>query len=128
MLAVCSHLTPHLASLWPLRAAFAEFDPSDAKVMMDRQTGRSRGFGFVWFRDKRGLDDAIERLHNSELEGRRISVARAVPQVCRGGRAVQVGAGRAGRLGRRCLALALCPPAEAGGCGCCRCGAVRRKP
>jgi RNA recognition motif-containing protein len=48
--------------------------------MMDRQTGRSRGFGFVFFRDKRGLDGAIEKLHNTELDGRRISVARAVPQ------------------------------------------------
>lgn len=48
--------------------------------MMDRLTGRSRGFGFVWFRDKRGMDTAIERMHNSELDGRRISVAKAVPQ------------------------------------------------
>lgn len=43
-------------------------------------TGRSRGFGFVWFRDKRGLDEAVDKMHNSELDGRRISVARAVPQ------------------------------------------------
>ena len=61
-------------------AAFREFDASDAKVMIDRQTGRSRGFGFVWFRDKRGLDSAIEKMHNADLDGRRISVARAVPQ------------------------------------------------
>ena len=40
--------------------------------MVDKMSGRSRGFGFVWFRDRYGLDGAIERLHNSDLDGRRI--------------------------------------------------------
>ena len=48
--------------------------------MMDKMTGRSRGFGFVMFADQRDQDAAIEKLHNTEVEGRRISVTRAVPQ------------------------------------------------
>lgn len=67
--------------IWPrpaaaAPAAFAEFNPTDAVVMMDKMTGRSRGFGFVMFADKRDQDAAIDRLHNTE-----------------------VGAGRAGWLG-----------------------------
>ena len=48
--------------------------------MMDKMTGRSRGFGFVMFAVKRDQDAAIEKMHNTEVEGRRISVTRAVPQ------------------------------------------------
>lgn len=48
--------------------------------MVDKMTGRSRGFGFVIFSDKGDQDAAIERLHNTELDGRRISVTKAVPQ------------------------------------------------
>lgn len=47
---------------------------------MDKMTGRSRGFGFVMFGDKRDQDAAIEAMHNTEVDGRRISVTRAVPQ------------------------------------------------
>ncbi|PSC70478.1 glycine-rich RNA-binding RZ1A isoform B [Micractinium conductrix] len=63
-----------------LREAFAEFNPVEAVVMMDKMTGRSRGFGFVMFADRRDQDAAIDRMHNTEVDGRRISVTRAVPQ------------------------------------------------
>ncbi|KAL4438211.1 hypothetical protein ABPG77_010572 [Micractinium sp. CCAP 211/92] len=63
-----------------LKDAFAEFNPTEAVVMIDRMTQRSRGFGFVMFADKRDQDAAIDRMHNTELDGRRISVTRAVPQ------------------------------------------------
>ena len=47
--------------------------------MIDRNTGKSRGFGFLYFHDVQGQDDAIKDMHNNELEGRRISVVKAVP-------------------------------------------------
>ena len=48
--------------------------------MMDKLTGRSRGFGFVHFSCLEDLQAAIEKLNSSEIDGRRISVSRAVPQ------------------------------------------------
>jgi hypothetical protein len=47
--------------------------------MMDRKTGRSRGFGFVYVaRETAG--EALERMHGKILDGRKISVTRAVPE------------------------------------------------
>ena len=53
--------------------------------MLDRDTGRPRGFGFVTFADKRGMDEAIARLHDRELDGRVVSVTKAQPKVYNGG-------------------------------------------
>ncbi|KAG0291873.1 hypothetical protein BGZ96_004775 [Linnemannia gamsii] len=49
----------------------------DAIVVRDRETGRSRGFGFVTFADPSGADAAIERFNDQEFEGRQIKVDRA---------------------------------------------------
>jgi RNA recognition motif-containing protein len=60
-----------------LRNAFANAgDVVDAKVIQDRETGRSRGFGFVTF----GSSDAVTKamnLNGTELDGRTIKVDRA---------------------------------------------------
>lgn len=61
-------------------AEFAEFGAETAEVMMDKVTGRSRGFGFVMFTSKEGMDDAIAKRHNTEIDGRKISVRSAIPQ------------------------------------------------
>lgn len=61
-----------------LRRAFESFGSvSEAKVILDRETGRSRGFGFVTFDDASNADDAIRSLDGSELDGRRIKVNEA---------------------------------------------------
>jgi RNA recognition motif-containing protein len=61
-----------------LETAFAECgNVVDAKVVTDRDTGRSRGFGFVTFQDERGATLAIEKLNGSTLDGRTIRVDRA---------------------------------------------------
>jgi hypothetical protein len=62
---------------------FAEFEQhgaAKAEIMMDKMTNRSRGFGFVWFNSRAGMEDAIRDKHNSEIDGRRISVKEAIPQ------------------------------------------------
>ena len=58
-----------------LRRAFESFGKvNDAKVILDRETKRSRGFGFVTFDDDASADNAIAAMNGSELEGRRIQV------------------------------------------------------
>ncbi len=61
-----------------LRAAFEAFGPvTEAKVVLDRDTGRSRGFGFVTFEDDDNGTKAIEALDGKELDGRNIRVNEA---------------------------------------------------
>lgn len=59
-----------------LRAVFEKFgDVIDAVVMTDRNSGQSRGFGFVTFGNRRDAVRAIEKLDGAEVEGREISVS-----------------------------------------------------
>jgi len=58
-----------------LRMAFNEYGQVlDSIVMRDRDTGRSRGFGFVTFGASQEADAAIAGLNEQELDGRRIKV------------------------------------------------------
>lgn len=50
---------------------------NSAKVIMDRTTGRSRGFGFVEMNNDAEADLAIKSLHQKEIGGRAISVSEA---------------------------------------------------
>ncbi|MBQ49193.1 MAG: RNA-binding protein [Zetaproteobacteria bacterium] len=62
-----------------LRAAFETFgDVSDARVITDRETGRSRGFGFVSFEDDSAATKAISEMDGTELDGRSIKVNEAL--------------------------------------------------
>ncbi|KAK1645280.1 hypothetical protein QYE76_063085 [Lolium multiflorum] len=53
----------------------------DAQIMLERHTNRHRGFGFVTFSDPRAVEEAINDMHNKELDGRTISVNRAEPKM-----------------------------------------------
>jgi RNA recognition motif-containing protein len=61
-----------------------------AQVIMDKETGRSRGFGFVEMNDDAEADKAIEALNNFSFNGRPLTVNEAKPREDRGGS----GAGR----------------------------------
>ena len=64
-----------------LREAFARFGPvQSAAVMTDRETGRSRGFGFVEMGTEEEAERAISGLNGSSLDGRMIRVDRATPR------------------------------------------------
>lgn len=58
-----------------LRTAFGAFGLiADAVVMLDRDTGSSRGFGFVTMSNRKDAPKAIESLHKSDLKGQSIVV------------------------------------------------------
>ena len=64
-----------------LKEAFATYgNVISANVVTDRQTGRSRGFGFVEFENDSEAAAAIEALNGSELDGRNIVVNEAKPK------------------------------------------------
>ena len=59
-----------------LRKLFEQFGAvSSAKVISDRETGRSRGFGFVEMDSDQEANAAIKGLNNKEIEGRAMSVS-----------------------------------------------------
>ncbi|MBW2461990.1 MAG: RNA-binding protein [Deltaproteobacteria bacterium] len=61
-----------------LKAAFEEFGGvSEAKVITDRDTGRSRGFGFVTMENRDAAERAKEQMDGATLDGRSIRVDEA---------------------------------------------------
>ncbi|TCZ72996.1 RNA recognition motif domain-containing protein [Flaviaesturariibacter aridisoli] len=67
-----------------LRAFFTEYgDVSSAKVITDKFTGKSRGFGFVEMPDNEAAQKAIAELDNGIVEGRTIRVMEARPKEAR---------------------------------------------
>lgn len=64
-----------------LQTVFEEFgEVSSAKIIFDRDTGRSKGFGFVEMADDDAANSAIEALNETQLDGREIVVKEARPR------------------------------------------------
>ena len=64
-----------------LEQMFAQFGQViSAKVLKDRDTGRSRGFGFVEMADDQAATEAINKLNGSDFEGRKLVVNEARPR------------------------------------------------
>lgn len=64
-----------------LRRAFEEFGAVDSvKVIMDRDTGRPRGFAFVEMPDDDQARQAIEGLNGTDMQGRNLTVNEARPR------------------------------------------------
>ena len=65
-----------------------------ANVIEDRETGRSRGFGFVEMTSQADGENAISQLNGKEVDGRELKVNEAKPQVRNGGGGGYGGGGR----------------------------------
>ena len=64
-----------------LKEAFAQFgEVRRAKIVKDRETDRSKGFGFVEYEDEALNEKAIDELNGKELDGRAIAVSVARPK------------------------------------------------
>ncbi len=84
-----------------LQAAFEQFgDIEEATVISDRESGRSRGFGFVTFTEEGPAQQAISEMNGTDLDGRPIVVNEAKEQAPRGGGGGYRGGGNDGG-GRR---------------------------
>lgn len=64
-----------------LRNAFGAFGQvSSAKILMDRETGRSRGFGFVEMPNAKEAETAIAQLNGKDVGGRALRINEARPK------------------------------------------------
>ena len=95
---------PYSLSEEELEAAFAEVGSVvSAAIIFDRETGRSKGFGFVEMDTEELAAKAIERWNGQELSGRSLTVAEARPRRERnsfGGGGGGYGGGGGGGYGR----------------------------
>lgn len=69
-----------------LEELFSEFgEVRSAEVIQDRETGRSKGFGFVEMSEDNGAQSAIQGLHDKQHDGRPLTVNEAKPRENRNG-------------------------------------------
>jgi RNA recognition motif-containing protein len=88
-----------------LQSEFSQFGQVEsARVITDRETGRSKGFGFVEMSSEDEANSAIDKMNGQTIGGRNITVSIAKPQAPReggGGRGGFGGGGRGGGGGGR---------------------------
>lgn len=83
-----------------LRTHFGQFgEVTDSFVASDRETGRSRGFGFVTFANKEDGEAAVEATNGQNLSGRKLVVNEARPMEQRSGGGGGFGGGGGQRRG-----------------------------
>ena len=83
-----------------LRQLFADYgEITSAKVIMDRETGRSRGFGFVELSDDELAKKAIEELNQASYDGKVFNITEARPREDRGDRGGRFNNNRGGGYG-----------------------------
>jgi len=85
-----------------LEEVFAAVGPVDTvNIVRDQMTGRARGFAFVEMQTDEAAQTAIERLNDSDLDGRKIAVNEARPKPSGGGGGGRGPGGGGGRPPRR---------------------------
>ena len=63
-----------------LKEMFSKYGAEEASVIIDRRMNRSKGFGFVTIADDEQAKAAIAEMHESEVEGRKLTVNEARPR------------------------------------------------
>ena len=77
-----------------LRSLFEKVgEVASVSIITDRDSGRSKGFGFVEMTTDQGAKAAIEKYNGTELDGRRLTVNEAKPQASKGPRGGSGGGG-----------------------------------
>jgi cold-inducible RNA-binding protein len=93
---------PYSATEDELKEAFAQAgEVQTVKIVTDRQSGRSKGFGFIEMASEEAAKAAIEKLNGAEYAGRTISVSEARPPEERPAREGRPGGGFGGGRGPR---------------------------
>jgi RNA recognition motif-containing protein len=91
---------PYSATEATLRELFAPLgEVTSVSIITDRDSGRSKGFGFVEMATDAAAQQAISQINGKSLDDRTITVAEARPQADRGGSRGGFGGGRGGRGG-----------------------------
>ncbi len=72
---------PYSSTDADLKAHFEQLGPVDsATIIMDKMTGRSKGFGFVEMTNDADADKAVETMNDTDFQGRKLTVSPARPQ------------------------------------------------
>ncbi|MEI8130046.1 MAG: RNA-binding protein [bacterium] len=72
---------PYSSTDADLKAHFETVGPVlSAVIIMDKMTGRSKGFGFVEMENDADADTAVDQLNNTDFQGRKLTVSPARPQ------------------------------------------------
>ncbi len=72
---------PYSSTDADLKAHFEQSGPvASATIIMDKMTGRSKGFGFVEMENDADADAAIDKFNNQDFQGRKLTVSEARPQ------------------------------------------------
>lgn len=79
---------------------YGELDLAETKVITDRETGKSRGFGFVKYLDPSKAEEALNNMNGASIQGRAINVSFAKPREEGGDRRPRFGGGNRGGFNR----------------------------
>ncbi|KAA6383634.1 MAG: putative nucleolin protein nsr1, partial [Streblomastix strix] len=77
-----------------LLQTFADYNPTDARITTDRNTGRPKGFGYIEFSSPDDSKNALDNMNGYELDGRGIRLDYSTPKPQGGGRDSQGGGQR----------------------------------
>jgi RNA recognition motif-containing protein len=77
---------PFSATEDSLRQAFSQFGTVESvAIITDRDTGHSKGFGFIELGSQQEAAEAISKMNSSDMDGRTLKVSEALPQTPRDG-------------------------------------------